>query len=92
VVAWFFAPGTERRVAVEEVTHRAVGRGDSVELPPEERLWVVPCQVCGKNFTLRPEHGITVGPDGALTTDHSFNCPICAKWHTRFDGGVAIPC
>jgi hypothetical protein len=92
VPVWFFAPGTERRVLVEVVTHRASAAGDeAVELPPERRLWIIPCYACGTNFTLRHEHGITVGPDGALTTDHSFNCPKCGKWHARFNGGVAVP-
>jgi hypothetical protein len=76
--AWFFKPGTEKRVHVE---HFASADGS------EER-WIIPCQNCGKNFTIRPEHGPTIGPDGALSTAQSMTCPLCKKWHVTMRGGV----
>lgn len=75
---WFFKPGTEERVEVLHLTDKA----------ESEERWIVPCQKCGKNFTLRPAHGVTVGPDGALTTEHSMNCPLCGNWHVVMRGGV----
>lgn len=74
---WFFKPGTEERV---EVLH--------LKSAGEER-WLIECQNCGKNFTIRPEHGPTVGPDGALSTEHSMVCPVCNDWHVTMRGGVA---
>jgi hypothetical protein len=78
---WFFRPGTEERV---EVLRLEADGGDPVR-------WIVPCQACGTNFTLRPDHGVEVGADGAISTEHSFNCPKCGRWHARFAGGVVIP-
>jgi hypothetical protein len=88
-VIWFFEPGTERRVEVERITHRAEG-DESVPLSLEQQLYILPCwnPGCGVNFTLRHEHGVTIGADGAITTDHSFNCPKCGAIHAQFRGGV----
>jgi hypothetical protein len=79
-VIWYFRPGTEERV---EVLHArqdpAVGDGER---------WGVECGACGIHFWLRPAHGVTIGPDGALSTGLSCNCPKCNGWHVRFSGGV----
>jgi hypothetical protein len=75
---WFFKPGTEQRVEVLYMSDKNKG---------EER-WIIPCQQCGKNFTLRPEHGVSVGADGALSTAHSMNCPACMSWHVIISRGV----
>lgn len=77
---WFFKPGTEERVEVLRLG------------PPggAEERWIIECQNCSKNFTIRPEHGPSVGPDGALTTAHSMVCPACNSWHVTMRGGVAI--
>lgn len=89
MLTWYFAPGTETRVEVFHVTHKAEG-GESVPLSIEHQLWIVPCwnPECRVNFSLRHGHGITVGADGALSTDHSFNCPKCLSIHARIVGGV----
>jgi hypothetical protein len=79
-VIWFFRPGTEDRVEVLEM----INEGDS--------HYGIPCQNCGIHFTLRAEHGVTIGADGAISTVHSFNCPKCMGWHAMFHGGVVVPC
>jgi hypothetical protein len=78
---WFFRPDSEQRVEVQTIDAR---NGEPVR-------WIVPCQACGTNFTLRPDHGVVIGQDGAITTEHSFNCPKCDGWHARFAGGVVVP-
>lgn len=78
---WHFHEGTEERV---EVLFLDDDR-------PEERRWIIQCGECGTNFTLRPDHGVTVGADGALSAEHSFNCPKCKQWHRHIRGGVIQP-
>jgi len=68
---WYFEDGSERR---REVLH-LTGQGT------DEERWIINCGACGENFTLRPEHGVSFGPDGAMTTAHSFVCPACKQWH-----------
>lgn len=77
--AWFFKPGTEERIEVLHLPHAE---------PTKER-WIIPCQTCGKNFTIRPDHGVTIGPDGALSTEHSVTCPVCGAWQVTMRRGVA---
>ncbi len=78
---WYFREGTEQRV---EVLHMDAADGDP-------QRWIVNCGACGTNFTLRPDHGVQIGPDGALTAEHSFNCPKCMNWHRHVRGGVIQP-
>lgn len=90
---WHFREGTGERIGVPVVTHRAIDWGrDSVALAPSENRYILTCPMCGDNFTLRPDdHKVTVGTDGALSAEHSFNCPRCMNWHRHIRGGVVQP-
>lgn len=77
---WYFREGTEERVP------------SMVFLDKLGHEYAMNCPLCGINFTLRQhDHGVTVGPDGALSAEHSFNCPKCMNWHRHVRGGVIQP-
>lgn len=76
---WYFKPGTEERVEV--MVFRNEG-GDH---------WGIQCPECGIHFTLRPAHGLSLGADGAISAEHSFNCPKCGNYHRHVHGGVIQP-
>jgi Zn finger protein HypA/HybF involved in hydrogenase expression len=76
-VGWYFRPGTEERFTVFEV---------------EPGRYSISCEECPTNFLLdKDRHGVTFGPDGAMSAEQSFNCPKCGKWHRHIRGGVITP-
>lgn len=77
---WFFRPGTEDRVEVIRMEREGGTH------------WGLPCHFCGIYFALRPEHGVSVGKDGAISTVQAFNCPKCGNWHATISGGVVEAC